>query len=378
MYRALSLLSLWAFFLLTTAAGQGRNRMAPILAGVVVFEDGKPVLEPVQVYLTCSGSVRQRVSTQPGGQFNFQWGDSTSTITEEKETTGSPSGGRFGRFNRLGRGLDDDGAFGSGRVLLGRVNLSDCDISAALPGFVSDVIHLGIHGILDNPDVGSLMLSKLDRVSGTTVSFKSLKAPRKATKAYQKAQRELGKKKINYSKAVKELEKATKAYPGFAAAWYLLGVCRSAQGDRKSAFEEFEKAVAADPDYLVPYIAMAELRQQRGRYHEAAELSSRVLQRNPEVIRAYYVHAYANYSLGRIDIAERSVRKVQESKEAVSYPGTHYLLGLVLAAKRDYSSAASEFRRFLELNPGFEQAPELERRMLEWEAQGLIEKASSG
>ncbi|MDA2927494.1 tetratricopeptide repeat protein, partial [Acidobacteria bacterium AH-259-G07] len=245
----------------------------------------------------------------------------------------------------------------------------------ALPGFSSDIIQLGVHGVLDNPDVGSIVLRKIAQATGTTVSLKSLKAPEKAAKAYAKAKKELNKKKVNYSKAVKELKKATDEYAEFAAAWYLLGVCRSVLRDQAGALEAFEKSAAADPDYLLPSLGIAELRLQQNRFQEASDLVSQVLKRNPEVMRAYYIQAFANYSLGNVDVAEQSIRRVQDGGEARSYPGTHYLLGMILATKKDFRSAAAEFRRFLELTPLFTNAQELKQQLLDWEAQGLIEGA---
>ncbi len=70
------------------------------------------------------------------------------------------------------------------------------------------------------------MLHRTARAEGATVSLKTLTAPKEAKQAYEKALKELGKRKINFSKTSKELEKAVKIYPEFAAAWHVLGEVR--------------------------------------------------------------------------------------------------------------------------------------------------------
>lgn len=367
--------ALLASLVLAPLAAQDRSRSTFVISGAVVMEDGSPCPEPVEILLICAGAVRQRAWSQPGGQFSLQLADNKSPTTGEIETAGSPSGG-FGSFNRLGRGFSDDGSFGTGRTSrFGRINLSDCEITALLPGFNSDVTRMGIRGVLDSPDIGEIVLRRRIGISGTTISLKSLAAPKDAVKASQKARKELGKKRPNYEKAMRELNKAVQIYPEFASAWDLLGSCHLALDDPVSALRDFEKAATADPEFLRPYLRVAEIRLQRGEFKEAASWSGQALQRNPELAAASYLHAFANYSLGRIDEAEASIRKVQDSSQAAAYPGTHYLLGLVWTSKGQLILATQEFTKFLDLNPSFEAADQIREMLEDWQRQGLVPKA---
>jgi tetratricopeptide (TPR) repeat protein len=201
--------------------------------------------------------------------------------------------------------------------------------------------------------------------------------PKKARKAYAKAKKELTKKKPKSSKAVKELEKAVKLYPEFAAAWNLLGEVRLALKDQVAAREAFERAMASDPKYIRPYLSLAMLDLQAQRWSQAAQLSEQVLELNPYAIQAYYSRGVASYYLGKLKVAEESVRKVQNSKETGRYPLTHYLLGVILAQKSDFPSAALEFRRFLQISSDTRIINQLKNELERWEAQGLIQDAEA-
>jgi tetratricopeptide (TPR) repeat protein len=161
----------------------------------------------------------------------------------------------------------------------------------------------------------------MEGVKGTTVSFNTLNAPKKAKEAFEKAGKELHKEKINYSKVKEHLEKAKDIYPDFAAAWQLLG------------------------------------------------------QVNPHVIRAHYFHAVAHYYMQHDAEAEEAIRKVQESDEGTQYPASHYLLGGIFAAREEYETAATEYRRFLQTRPHMNLVNEVEKRMSDWEGKGLIQPA---
>ena len=93
-------------------------------------------------------------------------------------------------------------------------------------------------------------MHSIDGPKGTTVSFNTLNAPKKARDAFEKAGKELHKEKVDFKKVRKHLKKATEIYPEFAAAWQLLGQANLASGDRKEARNSFRHALEADPNYV--------------------------------------------------------------------------------------------------------------------------------
>ena len=147
---------------------------------------------------------------------------------------------------------------------------------------------------MENSDVGIIVLQRLGEVSGLTVSFTTLRAPKKARKAYHKAQQELKKPKGDISKAIKQLEKAVKTFPEFAAAWYLLGTSRLALKKESEARDSFNRAIQADPNYVNPFLSLAELEMETQNWPEVTRLCETVIALNPHIVEAQYFNAVAS------------------------------------------------------------------------------------
>ena len=228
---------------------------------------------------------------------------------------------------------------------------------------------------LDSSEVGNIVLRRLEKVSGSTVSFPALAAPKKARKAYAKATKELRKKKVKYSKVSKELEKAVKIYPKYAAAWNMLGATRLKLKDEVGARKAFKQAIEADPQYVSPYVELAMLEGESSRWVEVTQLSDRILELNPYVSQAHYFSAVANFNLGKIDLAAKSIYEYKKNKASKNFADSYYLAGAILASKGSLPSAAAEFRQLLKIFPKDQRADQIREHLTSWEAQGLIEKA---
>jgi tetratricopeptide (TPR) repeat protein len=366
----------------TEKPAQSRNNQSSrtsgpfVISGIVMLEDGRPPDQAAEVILACSGVVRQRAYTQAGsGQFTLSIGDSRAPETDITETATDPRGG-FKSFNQIGRGFGDDGRWGTGRTTnVSRLYLGDCELTASLPGYKSAVVYPGNRDLLDNPDIGTIRLFSKNPVRRSTVSVKSLAAPEKARKAHENARQELSRTQPDYTKAARELEKAVDICADYAEAWFCLAQCRLKLKDAAHAREAFEKANDADPDYLLPALALAELSLAGGDTHAARTWATRVLERDPTVILASYIHGFASFFLGDIKAAEASILKVRSSHEASAFPGLHYIMGSILAAKGDIPSAATELKLYLQLNPDFEKATEIQQRLADWREKGLLRDA---
>lgn len=346
------------------------------LSGKVILDDGGVPTEQAQVELVCQGTVIQQVYTSSGGAFSFavnlggghnsqQPMDASVSSTSSTPVVGEPGGSG-------GLSINNRSAGNFGSTGYNSTNLSACELQAKLSGFRSDRIFLGPRRALDNPDVGIIVLHRTARAEGATVSLKTLTAPKEAKQAYEKALKELGKKKINFSKTSKELEKAVKIYPEFAAAWHVLGEVRLKLKDQPAARNAFEQALAADPHYANPYISLAMLELEEERWEEAARLCAQVLELDSQLVRAHYFNALANSSLGNLDVAEESALQVQKSSTAENYPFTHYILGWIMSQKGNFHFAAAEYRRFLELVPTAQITERLKDLLVQWEEGGLI------
>jgi len=56
------------------------------------------------------------------------------------------------------------------------------------------------------------------------------------------------------------------------------------------------------------------------------------------------------------------------------YPQSHHVLGLIYAERGQFTEAASEYRRFLELSPKARISDRVRRLLYEWEQLGVIQR----
>ena len=349
-------------------------RMTVRLRGTVVLEDGSPLPGSVRVELVCFSSVRQQAITFGDGSFSFEVGAHSGMAFADASVGGSGGNpGIGGTRSTFGRAVWSQPGFDSAG---GSMNLSGCELRAVLPGFQSDRVQLGLRRALDNSEVGPIILRRLDKVAGSTVSFSALSAPKKARKAYEKATKELRKKKVKYSKVIKELEKAVKLYPKYATAWHLLGTTRLQLKDEKGARKAFQQAIESDSNYVRPYLSLAMLERGRNRWQEVSRLIDRVLELNPYISQAHYLRAMANFKLRKLDLAEQSLYEYRKHVPSKQSPQSFFLAGAIFASKGKYASAATEFRQFLKMSPDDQRGDQVRQQLLSWETQGLIEKVT--
>jgi len=348
-------------------AGEMRHRRMSrpmLLTGKVATEDGSPIPEAIVVELACHASVRQQVQTFKGGQFSFDLGSHSSAEFLDA-SVGRNDANNVNPFARVPGSEYTPGGE--------QVDLSGCEVRANLPGFASDRIQLGLRKAMDRPDIGTIVLKRREGVAGSTVSFTALAAPKKARKAFEKAEKELRKEKRNMERVQKELMKAVQVYPQYATAWNLLGMIRMADRDVDGARQAFEASIEADENYIRPYLSLVDMEIRAGAWARISELCGKVVELNPFMVRCQYFHALASLNLGRMEAAEASAIKVQESQDARFLSGSHYIRGAVLARKGDFESAAQQFRQFLKIVPEGRGAIQIKENLVAWERQGLIQ-----
>ena len=344
------------------------------LSGKVVLANGMPPPEPVKIYLDCDGQRRPAGFTNTKGTFSVDLNDRNNLAFADASVQGAPvgigqqAGGGGGGFGAVGTDLStrSDG--------LGRVNLFGCQLLAELGGYMADPIPLGTRSVFDNPNVGTMVLKRLDGVEGSSISVTSLAAPKKARKAYDKAFREMQKKEPNLQKAKKELESAVGLHSEYATAWNLLGRIRMMQDDREGSRAAFEKAVEADPKFLDPYPVLARLALTEQRWDDGVQWSNQLLRLNPRASMAHYFSAIANFRLGRMEASKKSVLELKEKNADREFPQSHQILGMIHAQQGLYEQAAVSYRDYLTVQPDGPAASQIKRQLHEWEVLGVIQK----
>ena len=356
-----------------SSKGSNQYTRPVLLEGRVLMDDGSPPEGAIKVDLFCRGEVFRQAYTSSNGGFHFQLGSYGARFAGSGMDA-SVRAPQRGGFPSTMRGSQEEQFAPVVSVSSTRsVNLSGCRIYAVLAGFQSDVIDLGYRGVMDNPELGVIILHRLGGVRGSTVSVKTLRAPKRAKKAYEKAQEELKKDDPDHTKAAKELQKAVKSYSEFAEAWSLLGEVHLELKDPAAARQAFERAIVEDANYVTPYLFLAKLEIEEEQWEKASEFSKRVLELNPYIPLAHYFSAVAGYSSDRFDVAEESLNYLEESGEVANFPVAHYLLGSILAQKGDFSLAAVEYRHFIATNSNTQWSEELKLQLDQWEAEGLID-----
>jgi tetratricopeptide (TPR) repeat protein len=303
----------------------------------------------------CSGFSKTVAYSDSKGHFSFKWNESSTLVTDASD---AGSGSAAGRPSRSGFGSAQSagGANALAADPFGN-RMTNCELRANVAGYTSDTVSLFNRRSVDSPDVGVIVLHRIAGVEGSAVSITSMMAPKDAKKAYENGLQALLKQKP--AEAAKDFEKAVAAYPKYAEAWVSLGKLRLAQQAVEPARTALTKAMEADPNLVTPHVELGLLAAKESKWEEAAKNLDRGVGLDPvDFPQAWYVDAVAHYNLKHYDAAERSARAAVKLDPRHGNPRSEYLLGLVLAEKKDYAGAIAELSAYVKLAPN---APDIEQ-----------------
>jgi tetratricopeptide (TPR) repeat protein len=335
------------------------------LTGRVMLEDGTVPQGHVAVVMFCGARPRAQGYADAKGYFNIQVGPFSPDGFNDASVRGNPNPG-----NGLPAGADP---YGGARSRIGASDLIGCELRAQLAGYDSQSIDLGARQVLDNSNVGTILMRRLGPSEGTTVSASTLAAPKEARKAYEKGLESVTKNKPAEAQA--SFEKATKVYPGYALAWSELGKVQAAQGQFEVARSSFNQSIMADPKFVVPYVELSELEYRAHEWQPLAETSEKAIALDafhyPE---AFFLNAAAHYNLHHLDQAEQSARRAQKLDVNHQIPRIWHLLGVILTDRQDFAGASDALRDYLQFAPNAPDAADV-RSQLE-RAEGLAKTDS--
>jgi len=316
----------------------GQGRAGGALLGKLAVE-GEPLpWEPLLVTVSCAGKVVYTTQTDAKGNFAIV----SMTLP-----------GALGKQDDNQRQLE--------------TQYEGCLVQGAVPGFRSSTITLTQHNVRDQPDIGTIMLSRSGRDAGTTLSSTTDTASPKALKAFAAARARM--LQNDSDGAQKELEKTVKIDPQFAEAWLQLGKLQE-PSNAQAARDSFSKALAADPNFVLPYEQLAVLAAQNSEWQQVLDNTDHVLKLYPEgTPQVWYFNALANYQLKKPDVAEASAMKSLALDPRHSVLNTEQLLAVILAGKGDLAGALMHLQsslRYLPPGPNAElvkqQIAQLEQR----------------
>jgi len=317
------------------------------LSGRVMMDDGTAPPQSVIIERVCNGNPKPEGYTDSKGYFSFQLGQNNNMLMD------ATMGGAPDSFGNMSGGIPRQsgmGSMGGGTSSSLERQLQNCDLRANLAGFRSDLVSLAGRRMMDNPDIGTIVLRRLTGNEGLTTSFTSMMAPKDAKKAYEKG-RDLAKKK-KYPEAEKEFRKAVDSYPKYASAWYDLGLVQEGQDNLVAAHASYEQAIVADAKFLKPYTKIYNLDARLKKWDEVALNSGKVIKMNPfEFPDAYFVNAIANLNLKKYDEAEASARAAIKMDTAKREPKLDHVLGVILVQKDDLPGALAALKSFIARAP---------------------------
>jgi tetratricopeptide (TPR) repeat protein len=332
------------------------------VSGRVIMEDGSPLSFPAIIERVCNGSPHAEGYTDTKGYFSLILGQNMEVIADASEV---PTGN--GRLNLPGgiatTGTMSAGGGGSNRALGGITPYSNCELRAALGGYMSQTINLTGRTTMDNPDVGTITLRRMGSAeTATTVTASTLKAPKEARRALDKGLDFA--KKNKPEQAIASLEEAVKIDPDFAFAWNELGRLQLANGHTPDAHESFEAAAKAEPRWPEPYLSLAVMAVKAHDWREVAATTEKVLHLSTwEYPQAYFFNGAANFNLHHIDVAEKDALAAEKLDTQHLFPQIQQLLGMIYVEQNRYADAVQKFRSYLLLAPDAEDAP-LARKQL--------------
>jgi tetratricopeptide (TPR) repeat protein len=308
------------------------------ISGTVVLSDGLPLPERAKIERVCGGPPHVETYTDKKGHFSFQVGQNL-----EMQDASSPSS-----FNGPGSPLGNMNTNGgsSGRGGFNERELWGCELKADLPGFQSDRVPLTNIHYMDNPDIGTIILHRLGKVDGLTISVVSALAPKDARKAYEKGQAASGKR--NWDEAQKDFEKAVEIYPKYSVAWFDLGRLQEENGHFDDARKAYQQAIDAEPKYIQPFERLSWLALRESKWQDLVDRTDQWLRLDPlNSADVYYLSSLGNLQTQHIDIAEKNAREAIRLDPARKNMRTRYILGLALAQKQDFVGAAAAVREYL-------------------------------
>jgi FOG: TPR repeat len=331
------------------------------LSGKVMMEDGTPPPDSVIIERVCNGgNARPEAHTDSKGRFSFQLGQNNQMFSDASVASES----RLGMPGQSSQGSNRMGQAG----VFGEREMMGCDLRASLPGFRSDVVSLAGRRVLDNPEVGTIVLHRLGKVDGFTFSGTSAFAPKDAQKAFNKGKDLEKKKKLPEAEA--EFKKAVDIYPKYAAGWYELGLVLQQQKKLDDARQAYGSSIQADAKFVSPYAQLTRLAVSEGNWQGAADYSGKLLKLNPYFSPdIYFYSAVANLNLKNLDQAEEHAREALKMDAQHRNPKISHVLGVILAQKQDFPGAVENLGAYLKFAPNAPDAAIVKKQLDE--AQGL-------
>lgn len=319
--------------------------------GRIATNDGSSLPNDVLVERVCNAGVRQQVYAAPQGDFSMQMGLRFDSFVD---ASGDPTS------------LDGAAAKRASTGGIPRRDLANCELRASAAGFRSTSISLiDLTPSIGTIDVGSIVMRRVAKVKGATLSAIPYKAPPNALRAYEKGVE--AEKNGKADEARTYFQQALEIYPNYVSAWFQLGAVFEKQNLKDSARAAYTRATAIDTRFVPPYLSLAAMAFEAQNWTGVLQFTRHVIDLDllnhgdltadlldldeSGPAQAYFYNAVANFKLDKIEEAEKSALKAEHVDLRTRFPQLHLLLGEIFVRKKNYAAAIPELQAYLLLDP---------------------------
>ena len=325
------------------------------ITGSVIQEDGAPPPFGTEIELDCGDTITREATVNSDGNYGFQVGSNNRIGRVMADASDQIENDPFD-VSTAGTGSSAYGVLKSSTRTPLSIRLLRCEVRARYAGYRSSSVRMVAGEMTGYTKVHPIIIYRIEKVQGTSVSATSLMAPKDVRKSIERASKAL--KDSKFGEAEELLKASLEKYPKSAEAWFLLGQVYHLQERNEDAEESYGKAIDLDSFFVRPYIPLARLALAQKSWDEAAELTDKALNLDPVTFpEAYLLNALSHYYLEDLDAAERSARRGRRIDFANQYPQMHLILANILARKNDEPGSLQEMRLYLKAAPGAADAP---------------------
>jgi tetratricopeptide (TPR) repeat protein len=316
------------------------------------MDTGGPVPEPVSVGLNCGMRSLQMIRTDLKGYFQFTLGAGPQGNIDFSGSNDSPVSPAGDSLSSPGGGYRGFGGPGG--------SLTGCELRISVPGYQPLSKTITDPADLRGIDVGTLRLTRIAGVAGSSISVTSLLVPNNARKEFENGDKDV--RSNHLVSATRHLEKAVSEYDKYAAAWNELGDIYATNREIEKSRQAFENAITADPKYIRPYVGLADLELQNQEFEAAVVTAGLALELDHSIGVASFIQAVGNFKLNRLDAAEKSAQEAEKGPHQ-NMPELHALLADIFLRQQDYSNAAAQMRAYLKEFPKGKFAGEMQKSL---------------
>lgn len=180
-----------------------------------------------------------------------------------------------------------------------------------------------------------------------TISVRELSVPQKARKSFDKGTRLLD--GGNAAASIPEFQRAVADDRFFAEAYYQMGRAQMSLGLAEDASDAFSKAIeASDGRFALPYFALSMLLCQQDKFAEGDTVAKTGLSLDPNSLTGQFSLGWAELGLGRLVIAEKTVREVLRRR--ADFRQARLLLVEIHRRTKDFPELLTDIEAYLKLD----------------------------